>query len=89
MTPTMATVIIAEAATTAAPTAIAIAGATMSIMATGKTLMTGAAITDTTNTTGGNTNTGAIGVHGTIGTDMPENTPTSTKMDTIIVTVPI
>ena len=89
MTPTMATVIIAEAATTAAPTAIAIAEATMSIMATGKILMTGAAITDTTNTIGSNTNTGAIGARGTIGTVMPESIPASTNMDTITATMPI
>ena len=85
----MATVIIAEAATNAAAPAMATTGVTMSIVVTRNILMTGAAITDITSTIGGNTITGAIGVHGMIGTGMPESIPTSTNMGIITATMPI
>ena len=62
--------------------------ATMSIMGTRNTLMTAAAITGTTSTIGNNTNTGAIGAHGMIGTGMPRSIPAFTSMGTITVTRP-
>jgi hypothetical protein len=61
----------------------------MGIMATGKTRMIAAAIMGITSTIGGNTNTGAIGVHGMTGTGMPESIPAFANMDAITATMPI
>ena len=78
-----------EGPMTATITASETAEATMSIMDTGNTRMTGAAIMGTTSTIGDNMNTAAIGVHGMIGTGMPESIPTSTNMGIITATMPI